>query len=127
MSKQSSKQLFEWYAQVAEQKLKEKYSHIETYKDCKDQTEFKNWILLIHIKYYGLRCTCDDCMDWEFHIASSHYHHCQLHKFCHAVNRSMEWAEHIHKPEVDSSQPLDVKQEGGNGVPPTPKGDGYPA
>src|SRR6056297_2369672 len=32
-----------------------------------------------------------------------------------------------HKPEVDSSQPLDVKQEGGNGVPPTPKGNGYPA
>ena len=32
-----------------------------------------------------------------------------------------------HKPEVDSSQPLDTKQEGGNGVPPTPKGDGYPA
>jgi len=32
-----------------------------------------------------------------------------------------------YKPEVDSSQPLDVKQEGGNGVPPTPKGDGYPA
>ena len=32
----------------------------------------------------------------------------------------------IHKPEVDSSHPLDTKQEGGNGVPPTPKGDGYP-
>ena len=31
------------------------------------------------------------------------------------------------KPEVDSSQPLDVKQEGGNGVPPTPKECGYPA
>jgi len=29
--------------------------------------------------------------------------------------------------EVDSSQPLDVKQEGGNGVPPTPKECGYPA
>jgi len=33
----------------------------------------------------------------------------------------------MHKPEVDSSQPLDVKQEGGNGVPPTPKECGYPA
>jgi len=33
----------------------------------------------------------------------------------------------LNKPEVDSSQPLDVIQEGGNGVPPTPKGDGYPA
>jgi len=33
----------------------------------------------------------------------------------------------LHKPEVDSSQPLDVKQEGGNGVPPTPKECGYPA
>jgi len=126
MSKQSSKELFEWYAEVADQKLKEKYSHIETYKDCKDETEFKNWILLIYIKYYGLRCTCDDAMDWEFHIASSHYHHCQLHRFCHAINRSLEWAEHIHKPEVDSSQPLDVKQEGGNGVPPTLKSVGIP-
>ena len=31
-----------------------------------------------------------------------------------------------HKPEVDSSQPLDVKQEGGNGVPPTAKPVGIP-
>ena len=30
------------------------------------------------------------------------------------------------KPEVDSSQPLDVKQEGGNGVPPTLKSVGIP-
>ena len=100
MSKESSKKLFEWYAEVADQKLKEKYSHVETFKDCKDQTEFKNWILLIYIKYYGIRCTCDDCMDWEFHIASSHYHSCELWKFCHSVNRSLEFAEHLHKPEV---------------------------
>lgn len=93
MSKQSSKELFEWYARVAEQKLKEKFSHIKTFKDCKNDTEFKNWILLKYIKYYELRCTCDDCMDWEFHIASSHYHHCQLYKFCHAIDRSLEWAE----------------------------------
>jgi len=33
----------------------------------------------------------------------------------------------LHKPEVDSSQPLNVKQEGGKGVPPTPKECGYPA
>ena len=33
----------------------------------------------------------------------------------------------FNKPEVDSSQPLDIKQEGGNGVPPTPKECGYPA
>jgi len=32
----------------------------------------------------------------------------------------------MHKPEVDSSQPLDVKQEGGNGVPPTAKPVGIP-
>jgi len=32
----------------------------------------------------------------------------------------------LHKPEVDSSQPLDVKQEGGNGVPPTLKSVGIP-
>ena len=31
------------------------------------------------------------------------------------------------KPEVDSSQPLDVKQEGGNGIPPKNKILGYPA
>jgi len=33
----------------------------------------------------------------------------------------------MHKPEVDSSQPLDVKQEGGNGIPPKNKILGYPA
>lgn len=38
-----------------------------------------------------------------------------------------EYAKNMHKPEVDSSQPLDVKQKGGNGVPPTPKECGYPA
>ena len=40
-----------------------------------------------------------------------------------------EWIDEIiipHKPEVDSSQPLDVKQEGGNGVPPTLKSVGIP-
>lgn len=100
MPKESSKKLFEWYAEVADQKLKEKYLHIDSFKDCKDQTEFKNWILLIYIKYYGLRCTCDDCMDWEFCIASSHYHSCELYKFCHAVNRSIEFSESLQKPEV---------------------------
>ena len=33
----------------------------------------------------------------------------------------------MHKPEVDSSQPLDTKQEGGNGIPPKNKILGYPA
>jgi hypothetical protein len=36
------------------------------------------------------------------------------------------YAQNMHKPEVDSSQPLDVKQEGGNGVPPTLKSVGIP-
>jgi hypothetical protein len=93
MSKEASKKMFEWYAQVADDRLKEKYSHIETFKDCEDESELKNWLLLVYIKHYGLRCTCDDCMDWEFHIASSHYHDCQLYKFCHAVNRCLDWAE----------------------------------
>ena len=34
-----------------------------------------------------------------------------------------QWTEYFkqNKPEVDSSQPLDVKQEGGNGIPPNNK------
>ena len=123
MSKESSKKMFEWYAQVAEDKLNEKYSHIETFKDCEDETELKNWLLLVYIKHYGLRCTCDDAMDWEFHIASSHYHNCQLHKFCHAVNRSLEWAEHFNKPEVNKPS-LSQNNKKEDGFPPTPKGMG---
>jgi hypothetical protein len=118
MSKQSSKELFEWYGQVAEEKLKEKFSHIATFKDCKDETEFKNWILLKYIQYYGLRCTCDDCMDWEFHIASSHYHHCQLYTFCHAINRSLEWAEF---KEVEKKEVAGCNADCHDGIPPNNK------
>jgi len=47
-----------------------------------------------------LKTICSDCYN--------HLHHITVEK-------------QLHKPEVDSSQPLDVKQEGGNGIPPTNK------
>lgn len=93
MSKKASKELFEWYAKVAEKNLQEKFSHIDTFKDCKDKREFKDFMLNVYIAYYGLRCTCDDCMDWEFRNASGHYHKCDLWKFCHIVDRSLEFME----------------------------------
>lgn len=97
MSKQSSKELFEWYARVAEDKLlKIKIeNNIETFKDCKTREQFSDYLLNVFIKYYGLRCTCDDAFDWEFHSASGHYHSCDLWKFCHVVNRCLDWMESI--------------------------------
>src|SRR3990167_9626238 len=98
MSKQASKELFEWFGQVAEKNLQEmKQQQIETFKDCKTRDEFSNYMLNVYIKYYGLRCTCDDCMDWKFNDASSHYHHCDLYKFCHIINRSLDWVEQVNK------------------------------
>ena len=47
MSKKSSKKLFEWYALVAEKKLNEKYPHIQSFEDCKNQTEFNKLIRIL--------------------------------------------------------------------------------
>lgn len=91
MSKQASKEHFEWYAKVAEKRLNKNYSYINNFFDCKTENEFKDWFFLINVKYYGLRCTCDECMDWKFNNAEGHYHSCDLYKFTHTVNRCIEW------------------------------------
>lgn len=96
MTKQSSKELFEWYAHVAEDKLKEIKKKTETFKDCKTRDDFCNYMLNVFIAYYGLRCTCDDCMDWGFGQAQGHYHHCDLFKFTYIVNRCLDWSEEQH-------------------------------
>jgi len=98
MSKESSKKMFEWYAEVAEKHLKEIKQGKESFQDCKTRQEFANYMLNVFIQYYGLRCTCDDCMDWEFSHASGHYHHCDLFKFTFLVNRCLDWAKE-HKEE----------------------------
>jgi hypothetical protein len=85
------KDLFEWYAKVAEEKLKE-MSQFEISQDCKTRKEFSNYMLNVFIAYYGLRCTCDDIQDWEFNSASGHYQKCDLWRFCHIVNRCLDWA-----------------------------------
>lgn len=118
MGKQSSKDLFEWYAQVAEtklKKLKEKYN-IDIFLDCKDKEVFSNYMLLVFIQYYGLRCTCDDCMDWDFNIARSHYHHCQLYQFSYLVQRCLDWAEK--QKEVKAGCNADSHDDG---IPPNTK------
>lgn len=94
MSKISSKELFEWYAKVAEKNINE-MPKFETFKDCKDEKIFKNYMLNVFIKYYGLRCTCDDAMDWDFGNASSHYHSCDLWRFCFIVNRCLDWSKNL--------------------------------
>lgn len=91
MSKQSSKELFEWYADVAHKNI-EKLG-VKTYKECKRRIEFEDFMLNIFIKYYGLRCTCDDAQDWDFINASGHYNKCELWKFCHIVKRCLDWQE----------------------------------
>lgn len=125
MSKESSKKLFEWYAEVALKNLGEIKKDKESFQDCKTKEEFKDYMLNVFIAYYGLRCTCDDCMDWNNSHARGHYHHCDLYKFCHIMDRCLDWSEkHLNKPEVDNIKPLDAKQEGGNGLPPTDKSVG---
>ena len=95
MTEESSKKLFEWYADIAETKLKEikESGKIETYQDCKDRRQFSNYMLNVFIKYYGIRCSCGDWMEWDFFQAGGHYHHCQLYKFTFLVNRCLDWAE----------------------------------
>jgi hypothetical protein len=95
MGKQGSKEHFVWYAQVAEEKLKEmkKNLKIDIFKDCKSRKDFSNYVLNVFIAYYGLRCTCDDIQDWEFHKAGGHYHHCDLWQFCYLVDRCLDWSE----------------------------------
>lgn len=93
MSKESSKKLFEWYAQVALEKLEKIKKDKETFQDCKTRQEIEDYMLLVFIAYYGLRCTCDDAMDWEVRCARGHYHHCQLYQFCYLMERCLDWSE----------------------------------
>lgn len=84
--------LFEHYAKVAMSNLSE-MKDIETFKDCKSRVEFENYMLNVFIAYYGLRCTCDEAQDWDFNNARGHRQMCELWKFCHIINRCLDWAE----------------------------------
>ena len=100
MGKETAKKMFEWYADVGLSKLKEiKKDENFSFKDCKTRKEFSDYMLRVFIAYHGLRCTCDDCMDWDFSNAGGHYHHCDLYKFSYIVNRCLDWAEHHNKIE----------------------------
>lgn len=117
MGKQSSKELFEWYAQVALEKLQKIKQEVESFKDCKTREQYSNYMLNMFIAYYGLRCTCDECMDWDFNNASGHYHHCDLFKFCFIVNRCLDWATADNKNKKLSAYTKGSK-EGGFAFPP---------
>lgn len=67
----------------------------ETFKDCKTKKEFQEFIFSKYKKHYGLKCTCDDHLDANFNEAAGHYHHCDCWKFCHAINRALDWSEYI--------------------------------
>jgi hypothetical protein len=108
------KDLFEWYAKVAEQRLKE-MSQFEISQDCKTRKEFSNYLLNVFIAYYGLRCTCDEIQDWDFNSAAGHYQKCDLWRFCHIVSRCLDWAE---------AHPDTKQTEVTNGLPPTAKAVG---
>ena len=82
-------ELFKHYAEIAKNNIKQS----PEYRLSSDRKDFSNYILNIFIVHYGLRCTCDDAQDWDFKNASSHYPHCDLWKFCHTVNRCLDWAE----------------------------------
>lgn len=61
-------------------------------KDCLTRREFEDSIFKVYVEFYGLTCTCDEGIEVEFREAASHYQRCAYWKFCHAVNRSLEWA-----------------------------------
>jgi len=54
---------------------------------------------------------------YDYHSQIKWQHKCLIFWACKVLDGSFKQK----KPEVDSSQPLDVKQEGGNGIPPTNK------
>jgi hypothetical protein len=95
MSEESSKEHFEWYAHVAEEKLKElkEKEKLETFQDCKTREVFTNYMLNVFIQYYGLRCSCHEWMEWDFFQCGGHYHNCELYRFSYLVNRCLDWAE----------------------------------
>lgn len=82
-------ELYLHYSKVAQENLKK--FNFETFKDCKTKEEFTNYLLNIFIAHYGLRCNCHDCQDWDFNSASGHYNKCDMWKFCHIVNRCLDW------------------------------------
>lgn len=91
--KMDNRELSEHYSNFAKCRLNQ--MNCETFKDCKSRAEVSEYLLNIFIAYYGLKCTCDSGMDWDFKNASCHYHHCDLWKFCHTVNRCLDWSESI--------------------------------
>lgn len=100
MKKMKSKEeLFEHYAKIAEKNIKQ--TRFETFRDCLNRKEFSDYMLNVFIAYYGLRCTCDDIQDWDFNNASGHYQKCDLWKFCHIINRCLDWAEKNDKDSID--------------------------
>lgn len=94
---EQNKIMSEHYSKVAQDRLGKIGK--ETFLQCETREEFSDYLLNIFIAYYDLRCTCADVQDWEFHQAASHYHNCDLWKFCHAVNRALDWSKKHKKEE----------------------------
>lgn len=68
----------------------------KTFRDCKTRKEFENFLFRVYTEHYGLKCTCDECgPEIDFRQAAGHYNHCNYSKFCHAVNRAIEWSAHV--------------------------------
>jgi hypothetical protein len=89
---EEKEKLYEHYGQEA-YKILAKMDK-KSFRDCETREEFSNYMLNVFIAHYGLRCTCGDIQDWDFTNASSHYQSCDLWRFCHILNRSLDWAEH---------------------------------
>jgi len=81
-----------------------------TFKDYKNRREFEQYLFECYVKYYELTCNCDDGIEATFFDASSHYQRCNYWKFCHAVNRSLDWSE--------------LKNKKKDGIPPSVKTEG---
>lgn len=105
MPEKTSKICYEHYAKVATKRLEEMREElkIDSYIDCKTREEFCDYLALVFIAYYGLRCTCDDQQDWEFRNLGGHYHHCELWRFSKIVQNCLDWKEK-HEVTGNSSQ-----------------------
>lgn len=97
-----SNELYLHYSKIAQENI-EKFK-IGTFRDCKTREEFSNYLLNVFIAHYGLRCNCCDCQDWQFNSASGHYNKCDLWKFCHIVNRCLDWSEERAKTQSRSDE-----------------------
>lgn len=71
---------------------RERLTKMQSYKECVTEKDFQDFIFFKYVDHYNLICTCGEGIEINFNDASSHYQRCDYWKFCHSINRALEWS-----------------------------------